>query len=426
MIRFAAVFAAFLGSWTTVSAENWPQWRGARHNGISDERDVPVRWSRDENVRWRLPLPGPAGSTPVTWDDRIFLTSVDASGALLLLCVGTDGREGWRQTLDSGNRDVRGDEGNSASNSPATDGRHVWAMVATGAIGCFTVAGEPVWKFNVSERYGALNIQFGMTSTPLLDNGRLYLQLIHGDGEDTSVEARVVCLNAATGEEIWSQRRVTGATNENEHAYASPILFRDAERAFLVTHGGDFTIAHRLEDGREIWRYGLNPHTDAYHPTLRLVATPAAGEGMIVIPSAKNGPVAAVTATATGEVAARGDAVRWRLDRGTPDVPSPVIRGGLVYLCRENGVLVCVDGATGEIAYEERLYSDRYRASPLYAHGHLYLASRKGVVSVVREGRAFHRVAEIDMGEPISASPIVSGGILYLRSFDALYAIGGK
>ena len=419
-----AIFLALLtGSPCISRAENWPQWRGANHNGISSSRSAPLRWSREKNVEWRVPLPGPAGSTPIVWDDNIFLTSVNEAGELLLMCFSTDGEFRWQQTLDTGNRVVRGDEGNSASNSPVTDGKYVWAMVATGVLGCYTLDGKEQWKFNVGDRYGPLNIQFGMTSSPLLDNGRLYLQLIHGDGRDATVEARVVCLDAKTGDEIWNQPRITGATDENEHSYASPILYRDDQRTYLITHGGDYTVAHRLEDGGEIWRYGLNPHGDSYHPTLRFVASPVAFEGMIVIPSAKNGPVVALSGDAQGEIAEHGEAVRWRLERGTPDVPSPLIHDNLVYLCRENGVLVCVDGTTGEIIYEKRLYSDRYRASPVYANGHIYLTARNGIISVVRAGRDFELVAENDLQEQISSSPVAVHGKLYLRTFDALYAI---
>lgn len=405
-------------------AENWPQWRGARHDGISTAVEAPVHFGREQNVLWRLPLPGPGGSTPVVWKDNLFLTTADSMGQVLLVCVGTDGGLRWQQTLDTGNRAARGDEGNSASNSPVTDGQHVWAMVATGVLGCYSMEGEQQWKLDVGERYGKLDIQFGMTSTPLLDEGRLYLQLIHGDGDDSTVEARVVCLDAKTGREIWSRPRVTGATQENEHSYASPVLYHDDQQKYLITHGGDFAIAHRLEDGGEIWRYGLNPHTDSYHPTLRFVASPVAGEGLVVIPSAKNGPVVALAADAKGEVTERGSSVLWRLDRGTPDVPSPLIHDRLVYMCRENGVLVCVDAMTGQMVYEQRLYSDRYRASPVYANGHLYMIARNGIVSVVREGRDFELVAENDMQEPISSSPVFADGRLYLRTFEALYAIG--
>jgi outer membrane protein assembly factor BamB len=420
--RFVFVFA--VAAATTVSAENWPQWRGALFDGISRETGVPVKWTRTEGVLWRLPLPGPAGSTPVIWNDRIFLTSVDPDGQLLLLCVGTNGKEKWRQVVASGNRDVRGDEGNSASNSPCTDGKHVWTMMANGVIGCYSMDGKEVWILDLQNRYGKFNIQFGLTSTPVLDAGRLYLQLIHGDGKASSQEALLVCLDAATGAGVWKHDRITGASQENEHSYSSPTLYQDGGQKYLVSHGGDYVTAHRLEDGGELWRYCLNPQGAQYHPTLRFVASPLAVPGFIVAPSAKKGPVVCIKADARGDVTDDKSAILWRHERGTPDVPSPVYQDGLVYLCREDGNLVCVDAKSGETIYEKRTTSDRHRASPLLADGKIYLTARKGIVTVVKTGREFEILAQNDMQEPMSASPVISQGRLYLRTFDALYAIG--
>ena len=132
------------------------------------------------------------------------------------MCIGTDGQEQWRQKLSTGDRTVRTDEGNVASNSPSTDGKHVWAMLADGTLGCYTVDGKEVWKFDLEDRYGPFKIQFGLTSTPVLDNGRLYLQLIHGDYKAATSEALVVCLDAATGvrlEPPQACERRRGSTN---------------------------------------------------------------------------------------------------------------------------------------------------------------------------------------------------------------------
>ncbi|HRX82835.1 MAG TPA: PQQ-binding-like beta-propeller repeat protein, partial [Pirellulaceae bacterium] len=117
-------------------------------------------------------------------------------------------------------------------------------------------------------------------------------------------------------------------------------------------------------------------------------------------------------------------ALHWKREAGTPDVPSPLYHDGLVYLCRENGNLVCVDAKTGEEFYEERTTRDRHRASPLYADGKVYLTARNGVITVVKPGKKFEILSQNDMGEAISASPAVSNGRIYLRTFEALYAIG--
>lgn len=403
-------------------SENWGTWRGPTGNGISTEKNVPTQWSQDQNVAWRVELPGPAGATPVVWDDRIFLTTVDGQ-SLLLLCYGTDGKEQWRREVGRGNKNARGDEGNSASPSPITDGKHVWSFMGTGHLACFTVAGEPVWQVNLQERYGEFDIAFGMSATPVLHDGRLFAQLIHGDGKPSTQEAIVVAMDANSGDHLWKVDRVTGAARENEHSYASPILYDFGGHTFLITHGADFTVAYSLEDGSEIWRLGgLNPQGPSYHPTLRFVASPAAAEGIVVCPTAKNGPVFAVAPDQHGDLT-DSDAVLWVREQHTPDVPSPLIHGDLVYLCRENGMLLVLERETGQEVYMERTHSHRHRASPVYADGHLYLTARDGKITVVRAGREFEIVAQNDTGEAMSSSPVISNGTLYLRTFEALWAI---
>lgn len=408
-----------------VAADNWPQWRGIRGDGISQETNIPSTWSKTENMAWRLPLPGPAGSTPVVWGNRIFLTSVDGND-LVLMCVDGDGKLQWRATVGTGNRDVRGDEGNSASPSPCTDGEHVWAFMANGLLACYTVDGKEVWKLDVQTRYGKLNIAFGLTASPVLDGDRLYLQLIHGEGNPTTREAVVVALDKQTGREIWKQDRPSDARAECEHSYASPVLYRDGTRSFLLSHGADYVVAHALDDGHELWRCGdLNPKGN-YNNTLRFVASPAAGSGLIVVPSAKNGPVFCLKPGLEGDVTDKADAFLWKRPSGTPDVPSPLIVGDLVYLCRENGNLVCVEAKTGKQLYEQRTVADRHRASPVFADGKIFLTARRGIVTVVKAGPEFEILAKNEMGEEISASPAIANGRVYLRTFNALYAIGAR
>ncbi len=405
---------------------NWGSWRGPTSNGVSTETNIPIEWSKDTNVAWRFPLPGPAGATPVVWDERIFVTTVDDED-LLLICVNTDGHEQWRHKIGHGNKDVRGDEGNSASPSPITDGKHVWSCMATGDLACFTVAGDLAWKLDLQKRYGDFNISFGMSATPVLHDGRLFVQLIHGDRKAETTEALVAAIDAATGEPIWKSDRVTGAYNENEHSYASAMLYDFGGLSYLITHGADYTVAYALEDGKELWRLGgLNPQDDPkrqYHPTLRFVASPGAAEGIIVCPTAKNGPVYAIRADQTGDLTGSDHAIRWIRKRNTPDVPSPLVHEDLVYLCRENGMLLVVDRNTGEEVYMKRTHNNRHRASPVYADGHLYLTARDGKVTVVKSGREFRIVAQNDTEEAMSASPVIANGTIYLRTFDALWAI---
>lgn len=408
----------------TAFAENWPQWRGAKHNGIANETGIATKWSKTENVAWRLPLPGPGGATPVVWGERVFVTSVNKS-ELLLICAGTDGKEQWRQVMTAGNKDVRGDEGNSASPSPSTDGEHVWAMMANGVLGCYSVAGKEVWKFDLQKKYGEFNIQFGMTSTPLLDGDRLYLQLIHGEGNPKTREAVVVCLDKKTGQEIWKRDRPSDAIAECEHSYASPTMYDDGQSKFLLSHGADFIVAHDLSDGHELWRCGnLNSKTK-YDQTLRFVASPVTAPGIVVVPTAKGAPLIALKPDGKGDVTNKAATHLWKYPK-TPDVPSPLIHDGLVYLCMTDGQVHCLDEKTGEQIYQKRAFNDQYRASPVYADGKLFVTARGGLVTVFKAGREFEVLAENELGEVMSASPAIANKTLYLRTFDALWAIRMK
>jgi outer membrane protein assembly factor BamB len=295
--------------------------------------------------------------------------------------------------------------------------------MGTGHLACFTVSGEPVWQADLQQRYGKFNIAFGMSATPVLHDGRLFVQLIHGDGKPSTQEAIVVAIDAHSGDHLWKVDRVTGAAKENEHSYASPMLYDFGGTTYLITHGADYTVAYALQDGKEIWRLGgLNPQGSSYHPTLRFVSSPAAADGIIVCPTAKQGPVFAIAADKQGDLT-DSDAILWVRDRHTPDVPSPLIHEDLVYLCRENGMLLVLDRASGEEVYMERTHSHRHRASPVYADGNLYLTARDGKITVVKTGREFQIVAQNDTGEAMSASPVISNGTIYLRTFDALWAI---
>lgn len=427
---------------TTLPAEDWPQWRGPHGNGISGEKGIATEWSKTKNVLWRTELPGAAGATPVVWGNRIFVASAAAGDGtdsqegsdLLLLAFDTSGKELWRRKVGSGNQNARVSEGNSASASPMTDGKHVWVFFGTGVLGCYTVDGEEVWKFNMPDRYGKFDIQFGMTSTPVLHDGAIYQQLIHGVMQrDNDVRTgKVVKLDAATGKEIWATDRVTQAVFENKHSYASALMYDDGNQKFLVTHGADCTAGYDLETGKELWRFsGLNapsPYNDGnFDPTFRFVASPGIGGGKIIIPTAKNGPTVAINVgpEMSGDVTNNKQVYAWH-DEKTPDVSVPLIVDDVVFCLQKDGRVFAYDLNSGEELFFERTHTSQHRSSPIYADGHIYFCAKDGMCTVMKAGREFEIVAQNDLGEPITASPVVSNGVLYLRSYNALYAIRGK
>ncbi len=414
-----------------AQADNWSQWRGPHGNGVSDDKSTATKWSKSENILWRAPLPGQGGATPALWNDKLFVTSADGNDLVLLCISASDGKLLWRQKVTSGNQDARAGEGNSASPSPSTDGKHVWVFYSTGILACFDVNGKEVWKFDVGERFGKLDIQFGLTSTPVLDGDALYLQLIHGAMRrgDDSRTGKVIKLDKLTGKTIWEVDRVTQADFECKHSYASPFIYRDDKRSFLVVHGADCTTGHALDTGKEIWRFGgLNGptmHNKKQHdPTFRFVASPLVVPGLIVIPTCKEGPALAINVTdeLQGDVTEKPSILKWTV-ANSPDVSIPLIVDGLIYHLHKDGKLQCLDAETGQEVYFERTHSVQHRASPIYANGHIYLCAKDGRCSVVKAGREFSLVSSNDLGEAITASPLVANGVLYIRTYDALYAI---
>jgi outer membrane protein assembly factor BamB len=401
-----------------ASADNWPQWRGADKDGCSREKGLPTTWDATTNIAWTLKLPGPGGSTPIVWGDRLFLTSADGSD-LVLMCVKTDGKPVWKKVIGPAERSsVRKDEGNDASPSPSTDGKHVFVYVGSGDFACFDFDGNEVWKFNAQKRYGKFSIQHGMHVTPLLHEDRLYLSLLTNGGH------WVIALDKATGKDVWKVERPSDARGESREAYASPVLWQNGKELNLVVLGCDYATGHRLSDGKEVWRLtDLNPK-DRYSTAHRIITSPVASGDLLVVPSCRGLIIAALKPGASGLIKPGDASERWRNARGSPDVPSPLVHDGLVYLVRENAVLLCLEADTGKEVYSQRLSSERYRASPVYADGKLYLSGRdSGTFTVVKAGRKFEQLATNSLPDEFAASPAISEGRIYLRGFHTLYAV---
>lgn len=400
-------------------ADNWPQWRGVNNDGISNEKNIPTEWSETKNIAWKFELPGEGSSTPIVWGDRIFLSCVADKKDVLALCVSTSGKELWRQKLGDARPSGRADEGNAASPTPSTDGKHVFYFTGIGEFVAFDLEGKEAWRFNAESRYGKFRIAFGMHSTPVLYGDHLYFQLIHDGG------GQVICIEKATGKEVWKITRKSDGTAENKHSYASPFLWKNGKDAYLVAHGNDYATAHSLKDGSEIWRVGdLNPQGMGYRRDLRFVASPVCSPELIVIPSAKSKAIVGITPTATGMVKTGSKYELWRHEKGTPDVPSPLVHEGLVYLAGEGGSLACLDAKTGKEYYRRNLGKGRHRACPICVDGKIYITSRDGVVSVAQTGKEFKALATNKLPDQIAGSPAVSDGRIYLHGFKYLWAIG--
>jgi len=397
--------------------QNWPQWRGPSMNGVAPGGPVPVTWSPTENVTWKLPLPDFSGSTPIVWNDRIFLNVADGT-ELYLVCVDRNrGTQMWKAHLGTGNAKVR--KQNMSSPSPATDGTHVWVMTGTGVLKAFDLAGKPIWARDIQKDYGPFGLNWGYASSPLLYKDHLYVQVLHGMKTDDP--SYVLAIEKLTGKTRWRVERPTDAVAESPDAYTTPALLRVEGREEIVVSGGDYVTGHDLATGTEVWRAGgLNPGKDRSY---RVVASPIVVDALVYVPSRVR-PLIVFRAGGRGNVTTSHKV--WSTDQG-PDVPTPAVDGRYIYILNDRGIVWCRDAKTGaEVWGNQRVRPGTYSASPVVAGGRVYVTSEDGVTTVFEAGPQFKVVAENDLADYTLSSPAVSDGQIFLRTATYLYCIGTR
>ena len=263
---------------------------------------------------------------------------------LLLLCLSkTDGKILWERELDQGNKLYRKD--NNASPSPVTNGTHVCAVTGTGVVKAFDMEGVEIWHKSLKDDYGAFGLGFGYASSPLLHDGKLILEVLHG--RRTDAPSYIVAFNATTGEKLWHHERETDAVSESPDAYTTPTLVESNGKTQIVISGADYVTGHDSETGKEIWRAaGLNPERRGNY---RIVGSPLVVDGMVYAPTRKK-PLLALRTGGTGDVTESHLVWKWE-GAGAPDVPTPVCDGKYFYMVDDRGMVTCLDAKTGELIW---------------------------------------------------------------------------
>ena len=331
MKRSVLAAASFVLAVTLASAADWPQWRGPDWNGSSPETGLPAKFSKTENIAWAAPLPGPSASTPVVWNDLVFVSTGDkAARALVALCLNRKtGQVLWQHRV----ADVyaRDDRSNYSSPSPATDGKVVVFFYGNGDLIAFNLAGKELWRRNIQKDYGDFAFQWTFSASPALFNGKLYLQVlqrdtpVQGKGKDGG-ESYLLCLDPMTGKTLWRHVRPTEAQAESREAFSTPIPYQHNGRWELLITGGDLVSGHDPATGKEFWRWGSwNPNRIGHW---RLVPSPVAGAGLVLASAPKKEPVFAVKLGGNGSLP--DSAVAWQSpDRSiSSDVPTPLFYQG--------------------------------------------------------------------------------------------------
>ncbi|MDQ3421411.1 MAG: PQQ-like beta-propeller repeat protein [Acidobacteriota bacterium] len=404
----------------TLSADNWPQWRGPLATGASAEKGLPEKWSTGtgDNIAWKVPMPSRSGATPIIWNDTVFLNvaAQPDSGDIELWSLNRKtGDVAWKKTIAAGN--YRINKQNMSSPSPVTDGKMVWVLTGVGILKAFDFKGAELWARDIQKDYGAFGLNWGYASSPLLHQGMLYVPVLHGMKTDDP--SYVLKIDGATGKTLWKVERPTDAVVESPDAYTTPALLEYDGKKEIVVSGADIVTGHDLESGKELWRaHGLNPGKARNY---RIIASPVVAGGLVIAPT-RIRPMIAIKPGGRGDITATHTA--WTFDRG-PDVPTPVTDGKLLYCVSDRGVVEVLDVKTGTVVYgPERLQPAIYSASPILADGKIYVTSEEGLTSVFRAGDKFELIAENATEEYTLSTIAVSKGQLFLRTEKFLYAIG--
>jgi outer membrane protein assembly factor BamB len=413
-------------------ADNWPQWRGPHLNGSSDAKNLPDKLEKD-SAKWQAKLPGPSGGTPVVWDNRIFVSALDQqSQKLLALCIDrADGHVLWRKEVGQGVFTNR--RNNMASPSPVTDGKTVWFYYGNGDLAAFDVDGNPLWSRNLQKDFGNFNYQWTYGSSPLLHDGRLYVQVLHRDvpvqGPPTGekAESYLLAVDPQTGKDLWRHVRPNDAAAESKESYGTPMPLDGSPRDEVVLIGGDCVTGHDAKTGAELWRYGgWNPQKIGHW---RLVPSVVTAEGIVIACAPKGGPVMAIKAGGEGDVSKSHEL--WKTKAFSSDVCVPLYyKNNLYVLDGDAKKLYCVELKTGKVKWSGSLGGgDVFRASPTGADNKIYCMNERGQVWVVSADEPFKILYKGDLGGadwPTRSTIVaVDGGVL-VRTSDTLYCFGPK
>jgi outer membrane protein assembly factor BamB len=433
-ITFLSLLLAFS---STAQAGNWPGWRGPNFNGSADETGLASRWSDTENVAWVADLPGPSAATPVVWGDRVFVSSADtANETLRALCFDRKtGKLLWQHEAAKGLR--QDSRSTYSSPSPATDGKLVVFFFGNGEMATYDLDGRELWSRNIEKDYGEFAFNWTFATSPLLFDGKLYLQVLQRDVPvngrgftDRVNESYLLALAPETGETLWRVPRPSRAVAESREAFTTPTPFEYGGRNELLVVGGDDLTGHDPATGEELWRWGTwNPSRIGHW---RLVPSPVASDDVILVCAPKRDPVYAIKAGGNGQL--DDEAIAWtskttQTERSvSSDVPTPAYYDGDFFVLSDvRSMLSRVDPKTGQPKWTVKTPGPtKYEASPLVADGKVYLINHVAEVAVVNaENGAV--ISEIEMGgprdEPVRSSIIAAQGQLFVRTNTKLYCI---
>ena len=429
---FALAAVAITASQPEGFEKNWHHWRGPHATGAAIEANPPTTWSETENVRWKVAIPGMGHAAPIIWEDKIFIqTAIEVkpeenkseeddnpfSGFFggnkgptykfdLLAINRNDGSIFWQKTL----REIQPHEGTHgdatyASNSPVTDGEHVYAYFGSRGLYCVDMMGNVKWEKDVGTMYKRNT--FGEGSSPVLYDNTLVIV------QDHERNSFITAINKRTGDVLWKTDR------DERTTWFSPIIVENDGKPQVITTGTNRVRSYDLATGELVW--------DGDGLTANSIPSPVAANGYVYLMSGFRGSEfrGIQLAEATGDIT-DSKAIAWEYNRDTPYVPSPLLYKGVIYFLKSNsGILTAFNVETGVAYYgPQRLQGvSGVYASIVGAGDRVYIAGRGGTVNVIQHGSEFKVLAVNKLNDNFNASPAIAGSELYLRGGQHLYCI---
>ena len=381
--------------------QDWPQFRGPTGQGVSEEKGLPLTWSETKNVRWKVAIPGRGWSSPVVQGERIWLTTATEEGKSLR-AIAVDLNTGAIiqnvEVFRLKSARLVNSKNSFASPTPVVEGDRVYLHFGAFGTACITQSGEIVWKTRLEYDNG----QHGTGGSPVIYEDLL---IVNCDGNDVQF---VVALDKTTGKVRWKK------TREGYQAYSTPLVVSLPGGDQVISPGAFRAIAYEPRTGKEIWQV-------KYGEGFSNVPRPVYGHGLVFICTGfQQASLLAIKPDGHGDITK--SKIEWRLDRGVPFTPSPLLVGNELYMVSDNGIATCVDAKTGQELWRARL-GGNHSASPIYADGKIYFLSEEGESVVIAPGRELKHLATNQLDGPTLASMAVSSGSLFIRSQAHLYRI---
>lgn len=398
----------------------WPNWRGPNGDGSTTAGNYPVRWSETNNILWKVALPGKGCSTPIVWDDHIFITA-PIEGQDAVLAFDWKGKELWQTKLGT-ERAGKHRNGSGSNASPTTDGKSVFAYFKSGNFAALDFSGKILWRTNLVEAFGRDTLFWDHGTSPVLTEKFVVMARMHHG------ESWLAAFDKVTGEIQWKTARNYETPQENDHGYNTPLVIRYAGQEALLTWAGEHLTVHNVADGKLLWSAVIpNPGGGKNYCA---VATPVLVGDVAILPfgrSDRGNPLLfGVRLGRAGELDATNHL--WqRNDTGT-FVPSPTVWQQHVYLLRDRGEVDCLDPITGKSLWNDSLpkTSANYYGSPAIANGRLYAVREDGVIFVANVDKKFEVLAENDMGERVIATPVLLNDCILVRGEKNLFCLGAR